>query len=54
MKEFAALGAGIVIAAVAAVWFTTRPVLVTTKARPLQASADIPTFKSVPSNLARE
>jgi hypothetical protein len=54
MKEFAALGAGIVIAAVAAVWFMTGPVLVNMKVRPLQASANIPTFKPVPSDLARE
>ncbi|WP_176945618.1 hypothetical protein [Bradyrhizobium sp. Rc2d] len=54
MKAFTALGAGIVIAAVAAAWFTTRPVLVHTKVRPLEASANIPTFKPVPSNLARE
>ena len=54
MKSFAALGAGIVIAAVAAVWFTTKPVLVNTKVSPLQANADMPTFKPVPSNLARE
>jgi uncharacterized membrane protein len=54
MKEFAALGAGIVIAAVAAVWFTTRPVLVNMEVRPLQASANIPTFKPAPSDLARK
>lgn len=54
MKVFAAFGAGIVIAAVAVVWFTTRPVLVLTKVQPLQASADMRTFRQVPSSLGRK
>ena len=36
MKELAALGAGIAIAAVAALWFTTGPVLVNADVKPLQ------------------
>jgi hypothetical protein len=53
MKEFAALGAGIVIAAVAAVWFLTGPVVVNAEVKPLRPSASIPTFKPVPTDLAR-
>ncbi|MBR0828130.1 hypothetical protein JQ596_21575 [Bradyrhizobium manausense] len=47
MKELAALGAGVLIAAVAALWFTTKPVLVNAKVRPLQASADVPAFRPI-------
>ncbi|WP_369724101.1 MULTISPECIES: hypothetical protein [unclassified Bradyrhizobium] len=53
MKVFAAMGAAIVIAAVAAIWFMTGPVLVVMEVRPLQASAEVPTFRPVPSSLAR-
>ncbi|WP_167561367.1 hypothetical protein [Bradyrhizobium sp. AS23.2] len=54
MKEFAALGAGIVIAAVAALWFTTRPVLVKQEIRPLQASAEVSTFRPLSPNSQNE
>ncbi|WGR68188.1 MULTISPECIES: hypothetical protein [unclassified Bradyrhizobium] len=50
MKELAALGAGLLIAAVAALWFTTKPVLVKQEIRPLQASADAPTFSPLSPN----
>ncbi|MBR0705863.1 hypothetical protein [Bradyrhizobium liaoningense] len=53
MKEIAALGAGIVIAAVAAAWFMTGPVVVNAEVKPLQANANMPVFKPVPSELAR-
>ncbi|WBL82096.1 hypothetical protein I3J27_17315 [Bradyrhizobium xenonodulans] len=53
MKAFAALGAAIVIASVAAVWFLTGPVVVNAEVKPLQPSAKIPTFKPVPTDLAR-
>lgn len=53
MKEFAALGAAIVMACVAAVWFMTGPVVVNAEVKPLQPSAKIPTFKPVPTDLAR-
>lgn len=52
MKELAALGAGLAIAAVAALWFTTGPVVVNAEMRPLQPSATMPTFRPVPTELA--
>ncbi|MCK1360510.1 hypothetical protein [Bradyrhizobium sp. 199] len=52
MKELAALGAGLAIAAVAALWFTTGPVVVNAEFRPLQPSASMPTFRPVPTELA--
>lgn len=52
MKELAALGAGIAIAAVAALWFTTGPVLVNAEVKPLQQSENLPAFRPVASELA--
>ncbi|MCJ9704959.1 MULTISPECIES: hypothetical protein [unclassified Bradyrhizobium] len=52
MKELAALGAGLAIAAVAALWFTTGPVVVNAEIKPLQPSANMPTFRPVPTELA--
>lgn len=54
MKSVAALGAGMVIAAVAALWFTTGPVVVTPEVRPLQVNPNMPAFKPVPSPLQAE
>ncbi|PDT89153.1 hypothetical protein CO669_16430 [Bradyrhizobium sp. Y36] len=52
MKEIAALGAGLAIAAVAALWFATGPVVVNATIKPLQPSADLPVFRPVPTELA--
>lgn len=52
MKELAALGAGLAIAAVAALWFTSGPVLVNAEVKPLQPSSDVPVFRPVPTELA--
>ena len=52
MKELAALGAGIAIAAVAALWFTTGPVLVNADVKPLQQSENMPAFRPIASELA--
>jgi hypothetical protein len=49
MKNVAALGAGVLIAAAAALWFTTSPVVVTTEIRPLPVNPNLPVFKPVPS-----
>lgn len=49
MKSIAALGAGMAIAAAAALWFTTRPVVVTTEIRPLAVNSNLQGFKPVPS-----
>jgi hypothetical protein len=49
MKSFAALGAGVLIAAAAALWFTTGPVVVTPEVRPLPVNPNLPSFKPVPS-----
>ena len=49
MKSVAALGAGVLLAAAAALWFTTGPVVVTTEVRPLAVNPDLPSFKPVPS-----
>lgn len=54
MKQLAALGAGLAIAAVAALWFTTQPVLVKQEIRLLPVSADAPTFKPLPPNARTE
>jgi hypothetical protein len=54
MKSVAALGAGMVIAAAAALWFATGPVLVTTEVRPLPVNANLPTFKPIPSKFQAE
>ena len=54
MKELAALGAGILIATAAALWFTTGPVVVTPNVRPLQVNPNMPAFKPVPSPLQTE
>jgi hypothetical protein len=54
MKSVAALGAGMVIAAAAALWFATGPVVVTTEIRPLPVNANLPTFKPVPSKFQPE
>jgi hypothetical protein len=47
MKELSALGAVAFIAAAGALWFMTKPALVTTEVKPLQASSELPTFKPV-------
>ncbi|MGY3240340.1 MULTISPECIES: hypothetical protein [unclassified Bradyrhizobium] len=51
MKSLAALGAGVVMAAIAALWFATGPVVVTAEVRPLKVNPDLPVFKPVPSSL---
>jgi hypothetical protein len=52
MKALAALGAGLAIAAVAVLWFTTGPVIVNADIKPLQPSEDMPVFRPVPTKLA--
>ncbi|WP_028136723.1 hypothetical protein [Bradyrhizobium japonicum] len=52
MKELAALGAGLAIAVVAALWFTTGSVVVNAEVKPLQPSANMPVFRPVPTELA--
>ncbi|QIP10103.1 hypothetical protein [Bradyrhizobium symbiodeficiens] len=52
MKELAALGAGLAIAAVAVLWFATGPVVVNAEIKPLQPSDDMPVFRPVPTELA--
>ncbi|MBB4382863.1 hypothetical protein [Bradyrhizobium sp. SBR1B] len=52
MKELAALGAGLAIAAVAVLWFATGPVVVDAEIKPLQPNADMPAFRPVPNELA--
>lgn len=47
MKGLAAIGAAAFIAAAGALWFMTKPTLVTAEVRPLQPNADMPTFKPV-------
>ncbi|WP_187435992.1 hypothetical protein [Bradyrhizobium hipponense] len=54
MKELAALGTGILVVTVAALWFTTSPVLVSAEIRPLQVSADVPAFRPLSPNVAAE
>jgi hypothetical protein len=53
MKELAALGAAAFIAAASALWFMTKPALVTTEVRPLSPSSAVPTFKGVTNDLQR-
>lgn len=50
MKELAALGVAAFIAAAGALWFMTKPALVTAQVKPLQASSQVPTFKPVPAS----
>jgi hypothetical protein len=47
MKGLAAIGAAAFIAMAGALWLMTKPTLVVTEVRPLQASPDLPTFKRV-------
>jgi hypothetical protein len=47
VKELAALGAAAFIAVAGALWFMTKPALVTAQVKPLQASSKVPTFKRV-------
>lgn len=54
MKELAARGAGIAIAAVAALWLTTGPVVVNAEVKPLQQSGNIPAFRPVASESAAQ
>ncbi|MDH6258841.1 hypothetical protein [Bradyrhizobium sp. BR13661] len=49
MKSVAAIGVGMVIAAAAALWFATGPVVVTSEIRPLPVNPSLPVFKQVPS-----
>jgi hypothetical protein len=49
VKSLAAIGAAAFIAMAGVLWFMTKPALVVTEVRPLQASPDLPTFKPVPS-----
>ncbi|MBR1086618.1 hypothetical protein JQ621_03925 [Bradyrhizobium manausense] len=49
MKSVAAIGAGMVIAAAAALWFATGPVVVTTEVRPLAVNPNLLVFQQVPS-----
>jgi hypothetical protein len=48
MKGLAAIGAAAFIAMAGVLWFMTKPTLVVTEVRPLQASPDLPTFKPMP------
>jgi hypothetical protein len=54
MKSVAAIGAGLVIAAAAALWFATGPVVVTAEVKPLQVNPNLPVFKHVPSEFDRK
>jgi hypothetical protein len=45
MKEIAALGVAALIAAAGALWFTTRPALVSIETRELTVNEEMPTFK---------
>jgi hypothetical protein len=47
VKGLAALGAAAFIAGAGVLWFMTRPVVVVTEVRPLQANPDLPTFRPV-------
>jgi hypothetical protein len=47
MRGPAAIGAATFIAMAGVLWFMTKPALVVTKVRPLQANPDLPTFKPV-------
>jgi hypothetical protein len=47
MKGLAAIGAAACIAIASVLWFMTKPALVVTEVRPLQASPELPTFKPV-------
>ncbi len=47
MKGLAGLGAAAFIAAAVALWFMTKPAVVTLEARPLTPSSVLPTFKRV-------
>ena len=49
MKSIAAIGVGVVIAAAAALWFATGPVVVTAEVKPLPVNPNLPVFKHVPS-----
>lgn len=46
MKTLAAMGAAFCIAAAGVLWFMTGPPMVRPEPRPMQASPDVPTFKS--------
>jgi len=52
MKELAALGTGLAIAAVAVLWFATGPVVVNAEMKPLEPREDMPVFRRVPTELA--
>jgi hypothetical protein len=47
MKGLAAIGTAAFIALAGVLWFMTKPALVMTEVKPLQASPDLPTFKRV-------
>jgi hypothetical protein len=47
MKSLAAIGAAAFVAIAGVLWFMTRPVLVVSEVRPLQPSAEMPTFQPV-------
>ena len=53
MKGLAALGAAAVIAAAGALWFMTKPALVTAEVRPLSPNPALPTFERVMGDLQR-
>ena len=54
MKGLAALAVALALTAAGGLWFMSNPVVVTAQIKPLQPSADIPTFKSVRTKLEQE
>ncbi len=53
MKGLAALGAAAFIAAAGVLWFMTKPTIVAVEVRPLQPSAELPTFHRVGADAQR-
>ena len=51
MKGLAALGAAGLVAAACGLWFLSNPILAGVRVVPLQPSADLPSFKHVPTPL---
>lgn len=51
MKGLAALGAAGIIAAAGALWILSNPIVVKVRIEPVKSSADIPSFKHVPTPL---
>lgn len=51
MKGLASLGAAGLIAAAGALWLLSNPVVVKARIEPVRPSAELPTFKHVPTPL---